>query len=459
MENNNPIHPDEMDRLLREAFLNGPDSETDKLSEMMANHVYNTNWGVVPPAGKAQHFLAKKLFFKGFSLNFIIGITVTVAIGITAVYVAIPVLQGKETSEVKQPEQTQHETAIVPTDSLPKEETQRAETIAAKEIRKPKQQEKKPKLAETTLAIAPKDTVPAPVKSTENSTKNKPTAPKRKRYILVPDITEAEAIANEKQKQEMVRLAIKRDAKEWTYIPMGSTNIDGNMVSLQAFFMQTHEVSNLQYRTFLYDLVIHDKLLEYEKAAVYDSGWVTISHLESFVNQYFWNPKFNDYPVVNITAQGATMYCNWLTDEVNKACKAQSKALINDIRLPAVSEWIYAARGGNEEALYAWGGPFFRNSKGSIMGNFQGREMDDYDGAEVTAPVTSYYPNPWGLYNMSGNVAEMTRPDSDGTLFIKGGAWNRKDEYMQIMHTNKTHIDNLPTTNVGFRPVYTYMVK
>ena len=37
MENNN-IHPDEMDRLLRETFLNAPDSETDLLADMMAKH-------------------------------------------------------------------------------------------------------------------------------------------------------------------------------------------------------------------------------------------------------------------------------------------------------------------------------------------------------------------------------------------------------------------------------------
>src|SRR5690606_16885546 len=69
----------------------------------------------------------------------------------------------------------------------------------------------------------------------------------------------------------------------------------------------------------------------------------------------------------------------------------------------------YAARGGRVGTQYPWGGPSARNAKGCLMANFKpGRGNYIDDGAAYTAPVYSYFPNDFGLYNMAGNVAEWT---------------------------------------------------
>lgn len=260
----------------------------------------------------------------------------------------------------------------------------------------------------------------------------------------------------------------------YSFVPSGACSYypnDTNMYSVYAFYMSTGEVTNKQYRTFLNDLKAKGNNKSYKIAVPDTTLWSSKnSYMEPFVNLYFSHPAYDNYPVVNITKQGAEMYCDWLTKIMRKN---YPKNNFNDFRLPTKHEWVYAAKGGLKKSPYPWGGPYLRNSKGCVLANFAnigeqnitkndsggfeivGKDKFMYDysdigNADVTAPTKSYWPNGFGLYNMAGNVAEMVS-DED---VVMGGSWRSPGHDIQTTSQQK-YVGAANT--IGFRVISTYI--
>ena len=136
------------------------------------------------------------------------------------------------------------------------------------------------------------------------------------------------------------------------------------------------------------------------------------------------------HPVVSVTWQEADAYCRWRGG-----------------RLPYEAEWEYAARGGRKHGLYPWGDdppdPSRANYGASKLG--------------TTAPVGSYPPNGFGLFDMSGNVWEWTadpwQSGSTERYVIRGGSFGGAPVNLRVSYRD-SHRASDRREFVGFRCTY-----
>ncbi|GAB5417250.1 MAG: hypothetical protein Crog4KO_21160 [Crocinitomicaceae bacterium] len=291
--------------------------------------------------------------------------------------------------------------------------------------------------------------------------------------LEVPQLTEKAIAENDKRKRKMIKALAKRDKDHYAYIPSGTTEYKGVNYSVQAFYAQTKEVTNLEYRTFLNDLLIQGRNDEYIKAYPQEEQWSQQIKGDalSMEKLYFTHPGYDDYPVVNISREGAEMYCSWLTQETNNSKFVDDDMWINDLRLPQRLEWTYAARSGISEIVYPWGCDSTKNEDGCYLANYKPDSLNHFaDGAFITAKTGTYTPNPFGLYNISGNVAEMVygptefefksdlieRSTEAGTA---GGGWMDDEETLKIEGDDPYAKIIEAHPNIGFRPVMTFLRK
>ncbi len=116
-------------------------------------------------------------------------------------------------------------------------------------------------------------------------------------------------------------------------------------------------------------------------------------------------------PVIGVSWEDAVAYTRWLSEQTGQR-----------YRLPTEAEWEYAARAGSVTA-YSWGNEIGRN-----LASCDGcGDQSDY-GQPV--PVGSFGPNPWGLYDMHGNVREWVQDCWNGYYHgapTDGSAWESGD--------------------------------
>jgi len=131
-------------------------------------------------------------------------------------------------------------------------------------------------------------------------------------------------------------------------------------------------------------------------------------HKDTGTNDWYTKMDLSDNaPVIGVSWDDANAYCEWL-----------SKKTKEDYRLPTEAEWEYAARAGTKKR---WS--FGDDEKG----------LDEYawyskNSESKTHPVGKKKPNPWGLYDIHGNVWEWCEDD-----FV--------DSYKETPRDGKAHID------------------
>jgi hypothetical protein len=177
-----------------------------------------------------------------------------------------------------------------------------------------------------------------------------------------------------------------------------------------------------------------------------------------------------DHPVVNVTWREAVAFCKWLTA---KEQKEGTLAPAQEYRLPSDLEWSKAVglpeeSGKTPEArdmgipdLYPWGTAW---PPPAGAGNYTGEETGSdvaikgyEDGFAWTAPVGSFEPNKFGLYDMGGNVWQWcmdTWNTEHKDKVLRGGSWYNGALRLSLLSSCRLHAaPDSSTDNYGFRCV------
>lgn len=259
----------------------------------------------------------------------------------------------------------------------------------------------------------------------------------------------------------------KHLSKFYKFVPAGLVVMDKDTLSVQAFYMFSHEMTNFHWMEFRADLEKNGKTTELEISRVRGENWTLNGNSSKpMAEHYHTHPAYREYPVVNITHESATLYCAWLTEKLNALPKPLGVKVT--VRLPLHAEYIRAGVGDQLSAWYPWKHEFMQNTKGDFLANFTRvlnsqitREengewrilpftsADVWTTQDVFAPSISYWPSEYGIYNLSGNAAEMI--NTPGVAI--GGSFRDFGYDIRLQSTKKYEGSAI---DVGFRVVVSW---
>lgn len=167
-------------------------------------------------------------------------------------------------------------------------------------------------------------------------------------------------------------------------------------MDIEGFWMSSYEITWQLYNLFLQR--------ELDKAEFIDKGNEVVKKVDAvtgatipYVDMSLGMGTGENFPIGNVTQLGASKFCEWL-----------SAITGNFYRLPTEAEWEYAARAKTEDAHF-----------------FEGNDtLEEYawfsdNSGETYHEIGQKKPNPWGLYDIYGNVAEWTLDQYDANSYTK----------------------------------------
>jgi len=232
-------------------------------------------------------------------------------------------------------------------------------------------------------------------------------------------------------------------------------------VTVRSFLMDEHEVTVAEFAEFVKATGYTTEAERFGSSGVFDirSGeWLMRKGADWRHPDGPNSTAQPQEPVVQVSWNDAAAYAKW-----------------SGKRLPTEAEWEFAARGGLEGKKYAWGDDLRPNGKPVAnwwQGTFPTTNTVE-DGFQMRAPVESFSPNGYGLYDVAGNAwewcsdwyaddyydsspeSEPTGPEAGEERVIRGGSWmcaeNFCTNYRVAARSHSTPETGL--NNLGFRCV------
>lgn len=181
-----------------------------------------------------------------------------------------------------------------------------------------------------------------------------------------------------------------------------------HQVKIDAFWMGKCEVTWNEYELFMYPNMNKDT------NHVSDSADATARPTKPYVEMSFGMGK-DGFPAISMTQHAANKYCQWLSAKTG-----------HFYRLPTEAEWEYACRAGTTTA-YSFGDDASQLGEYAWFGNNSLTPKDENNKYQL---VGKKKPNPWGLYDMYGNVVEWTLDQYDPEFYkqfkdVVSNPWNK----------------------------------
>lgn len=298
--------------------------------------------------------------------------------------------------------------------------------------------------------------------------------------------------------ENLETLYLPLSTEEERYISRFGRKINSRLLNYEYFWIDLHAAAQKEFNgddykseeaSFANRTQYLSAFVRKEAINVYPDtmAWIhdyAYSFNDPLTEKYFWHAAYDHYPVVGVNWRQAKAFCVWRTEKMNKYLQEQKgQTLLSEFRLPTEAEWEWAARGGNDLNPYPWGGPYTRNDRGCFYANFKPlRGRYEADGGLRTLIVGHYPPNDWGLYDMSGNVAEWTSSaydplsynytwdmnpdytynakDTDPAIMkrkvVRGGSWKDIAYYLEVS-TRTYEYQDTAKCYIGFRCIQPYL--
>ena len=229
---------------------------------------------------------------------------------------------------------------------------------------------------------------------------------------------------------------------DMTLIPAGTIELNGLEIHVNAFRM-SEEITNREYREFIEalkanpddsmgvidpdkitpELDIRKSMTFYQYGEIlekvtYSNGWGGEQDFEN----YFYDEKYDDFPVAGVTYESAKFFCLWKTQQINILRREKGLPQAAEFRLPTETEWMYAAK----------------------------KADTDTEHVSQLRKVKSGEQNRLGLHNLNNNVSEWTGSQSEeGLRIAKGSSWKQQTDISHRMKRPEGFRDNA----TGFRVV------